>query len=154
MMNFLENIGSLRKIFFSKKKNKGFTLLEVMISLSLLALFMVPLLITHANSIRAFTRSKEMTHQILLAEDRLALIEALGYTEEYSESGEAEEAGGFNWTANVSSASEGAMMKAEVFASSGKESMDPKDKEGVQLVTYIANLEFGGESEEEEEEGD
>lgn len=151
-MVFLKNINPLQKYFFSKKKNKGFTLLEVMIALSLLALFMVPLLITHAGSIRAFTRSKEVTHLALLAETKLALIEALGFTESYSESGEVEEPTDLKWEATVTSVSEGVMMKAEVTASPGGEGRGEKEEKGVKLTTYIANLKFAGEEEEEEEE--
>jgi len=53
-------------------KNAGFTLLEVMMATAVLAVGVVPLLVTHAATVANIRRGREMTFAALLARERLA----------------------------------------------------------------------------------
>ncbi len=59
--------------------NSGFTLLEVMVATAVLAIGVVPLLVTHANTVANIRRSREMTVASLQARDRLAELEVYGF---------------------------------------------------------------------------
>ncbi len=133
--------------FFPEGKNSGFTLLEVMVAVSLLAVAVVPLLVTHASTIRDFTRSREVTRSGLIAESRMALTEAQLFPEPFSELGEVEGRPVFYWDEQVSEVDPELMLKAEVMVSISEDNKGEK----ISLASYIANLEFEEEEEEEEE---
>lgn len=58
----------------------GFTLLEVMVAVSILAVGVVPLLVTHAQTVANIRRSRELTVAALTARDRLAELEVYGFS--------------------------------------------------------------------------
>ena len=62
------------------KAVEGFTLLEVMIAMAIMALGIVPLLVTHGASVRNMSRSKEVTHAALLASEHISILEARGFS--------------------------------------------------------------------------
>lgn len=63
----------------NREKSAGFTLLEVMVAVAVLAVGVVPLLVTHAATVANIRRSRELTVASLLARDRLAGLEVYGF---------------------------------------------------------------------------
>ncbi len=61
------------------RSDSGFTLLEVLMATAVLAVGLVPLLVTHATTVANIRRSREMTVALLQTRDRLAELEAYGY---------------------------------------------------------------------------
>ncbi len=57
----------------------GFTLLEVMIAVAVMAVGVVPLLVVHGSTVGNLRRSREMTQSVLLARSRMAMLETLGF---------------------------------------------------------------------------
>ena len=113
-----------------------------------MALAVVPLLVTHASTIRDFTRSKEVTKSGLIAEGRMALLEAQLFPEPVSELGEVEGRPVLYWNEQVSEVDPGLMLKTEVMVALSED----KRGEKISLTSYIASLEFEEEEEEEVEE--
>lgn len=62
-----------------RKGEAGFTLLEVMVSVAVMAVGVVPLLVTHSSTVANIRRAREMTVAALLARDRMAELEAYGF---------------------------------------------------------------------------
>ncbi len=60
-------------------RRSGFTLLEVMVALAVIAIALVALLTTQSTSIKLLTRSTLMTKSYLLAEKKLAALELTEY---------------------------------------------------------------------------
>ena len=81
----------------------GFTLLEVMIAVAILALTLVPLLYTHRRSLGFFSESKNITVATLLAQRKITELELAGLSQLNPGEGkfEEEEFGYFKWTVNV-----------------------------------------------------
>jgi general secretion pathway protein I len=75
----------------AKKKN-GFTLLEVMIALAILALVGVAFLRAQASSIRLVDESNQVSLATLLAREKMAELEGKGFPEVGKNSGTGEEA--------------------------------------------------------------
>ena len=146
----------IQNCFFSQKKNKGFTLLEVMVAVSLMAMAIVPLLIAHAASVRNFTHSKQLTEAVLLAGSKLETrhAEFAAASGEEGEdntevSGEDEEYGQFQWEEKLAPVGSGEMFMAAV-AVTGKGG-ENRRKLAVDLNSYFINLEFSAQTGEEEE---
>ena len=148
---------------FSKANNSGFTLLEVMVAVALLAIFLVPLLITHRDTVRNIRVTRELTMACLLAHFRIGMLETLGFEslgeEGFLEAGADEEAEKYPYLTieeEVTLLDDLLLAQADisVFLRSGsKARAKDKDKEarnGVKAVSYIASLYF---EEEEGEEG-
>ncbi|MDP8215233.1 MAG: prepilin-type N-terminal cleavage/methylation domain-containing protein [Candidatus Euphemobacter frigidus] len=160
-MALLSIIHASRKLF-PKEKSGGFTLLEVMISVALLAVGMVPLLVTHATTVRNLRRAKELTQAGLLAQSRIGTLESLGfmalsgddasYETGMANAQEDEEHPFLKVKEEITEADSGALLQAEVevsarFAAPAGE----KGRPGVDIVSYIVNLYFEEEEEEEED---
>lgn len=143
--------------------DEGFTLLEVMVAVAVLAVGVVPLLVVHTATVANIRRGRELTVAALLARERLAEMEVFGYSALSAES----ELSGFPGAAapgdeipaflKIEEAVEeieiGGLLEAEVEAlrrlpRSGEE----KDPSGVKLATYIVNLYFEPEEDLELEE--
>ena len=74
------------------KKNFGFTLLEVMIALAILALVGVAFLRAQAGSIRLLDESNQISLATLLAREKMAELEGKGFPEAGKNSGTGREA--------------------------------------------------------------
>ena len=75
-----------------KKKKNGFTLLEVMIALAILALVGVAFLRTQAGSVRLLDESIQISLATLLAREKMAELEGTGFPELGKNSGAGGEA--------------------------------------------------------------
>ena len=85
-------------------KPSGFTLLEVMIALAILALVGVAFLRAQASSVQLIDESGQISLATLLAREKMAELESLGFPEAGKTSGEGGEAfPGFRWEQVVSS---------------------------------------------------
>jgi general secretion pathway protein I len=85
-------------------KPPGFTLLEVMIALAILALVGVAFLRAQASSVQLLDESGQISLATLLAREKMAELESLGFPEAGKTSGEGGEAfPGFRWEQVVSS---------------------------------------------------
>ena len=137
----------------------GFTLLEVMIAVAVLAAGVVPLLVTHAATVRNLRRARELTQAGLLAQSRIGTLEGFGFAALRGDDGLYQEAliGGeeeedFPYlTVKEEITEDENLLRAEV-AVVAKYGAPAKEKErsGVDLVTYIVNLYFEPEEEEED----
>jgi len=86
------------------KNQRGFTLLEVMIALALLALVGVAFLRAQAGSVRLLDESGQVSLATLLAREKMAEMEGTGFPELGKTSGGGGEAfPGFHWERIVSS---------------------------------------------------
>jgi general secretion pathway protein I len=85
-------------------KPSGFTLLEVMIALAILALVGVAFLRAQASSLQLIDESGQISLATLLAREKMAELESLGFPEAGKTSGAGGEAfPGFRWEQVVSS---------------------------------------------------
>ncbi len=110
-----------------------------MIAVALLAIGVVPLLITHAATIRAITRSKEITQATFLASSQLGVLESRDQKEEdlpAPVSGEDEDRPYLHWQSEVASEGETlarADVAVQVRAAPGK---------AAALSTYLVKLRY------------
>ena len=131
----------------------GFTLLEVMIAMAVMALAIVPLLITHGANVGNMSRSKEITHAALTAGARISVIEARGFESLEAELAlpPIEEEGTsipyLTCREKLIEVEAGQMLEATVEVSIKKSKSRP-----LKLIAYIVNPSFGEEEEEEGEE--
>ena len=140
-----------------KAEPAGFTLLEVMVAVSLMAMTIVPLLIAHAASVRNFTHSKQLTEAVLLASSKLETKHAVfaatqgeeGGEDNTEVSGEDEEYGQFQWEEKLEPVGSGEMFMAAI-AVTGKGG-ENRRKLAVDLNSYFINLEFSAQTGGEEE---
>ena len=93
----------------------GFTLLEVMIALAILALVGVAFLRAQASSVRLVDESNQISLATLLAREKMAELESLGFPELGKDSGIGGEAfPQFRWEKVVSSTEIFGLRKAQV----------------------------------------
>ena len=71
----------------SRRARMGFTLLEVMIALAILALVAVAFLRAQASSVRMLDESVQISKATLLAKERMAELESRGFPEPGNNSG-------------------------------------------------------------------
>ncbi len=82
---------------------RGFTLLEVLISLLIIAIVLITSLRAQNQSIRLYTLSRDMSIATILARQKMGEIETTGFPELGEEEGEFEEQfPGFTWKKAVS----------------------------------------------------
>ena len=97
------------------RRNAGFTLLEVMIALAILALVGVAFLRAQAGSIRLVDESAQISMATLLAREKMAELESLGFPETGKTSGTGDEVfPRYRWEKVVSSTEVPALRKALV----------------------------------------
>jgi general secretion pathway protein I len=83
--------------------HRGFTLLEVLISLSIIAIVLITCVRAQNQSIRLYHLSRDMTVATILARQKMGEIELAGFPELAEEEGDFEETfPGFTWTQRVS----------------------------------------------------
>ena len=141
-------------MMYIRNNNSGFTLLEVMVSVAMSGVFLIPLLITHGDTVRNLRSAREITQAGLLAQSRIGMMETLGFEglEMVLEDEEMEKFPFLKMEDEVSYDEEGVLAQAtvKVFPRSAKpgKNKDEDRRIGVHLEAYIVNLNF----EEEEEE--
>jgi general secretion pathway protein I len=96
-------------------KKAGFTLLEVMIALAILAIVAVTFVQTQGSNLRLVDESRQISLATLLAREKMADLESIGFPELGRTSG----AGGegftpFRWETNISSTDLPILRKAVV----------------------------------------
>ncbi len=139
---------------------EGFTLLEVMVAVAVLAIGVVPLLVTHGATVSNIRRGREVTLASLLARERLAELEVIGFAALNAEAGFPSYPGGgppskdphpfLKLEEAVEEIEVEAMLEVRVGAlrrlqssGGGKEpSGEGEDPSGVRLATYIVSLYF------------
>lgn len=142
-----------------RDNNSGFTLLEVMIAIAVMAAGIVPLLVTHAATVHNLRRARELTQAGMVAQSRIGTMEGLGFAALGGDDGSYEEAlmdveqdeGIPYLTVKDEISEDEALLKAKVavtakYGASAKE----KERSGVALISYIVNLYFEAEEEEED----
>lgn len=98
-----------------RQKLAGFTLLEVMIALAILSLVAVAFLRAQAGSIRLLEESTQISLATLLAKEKMAELESIGFTEPKKNSGTGgKEFSQFRWEQVVSLTEVLNLRKAQV----------------------------------------
>jgi len=132
----------------------GFTLLEVMVAVAILGVFLVPLLITHGDTVRNLRSAREITRAALLAQSRIGTMETLGFEwlELIGEDEEMDKYPFLKMEDEVDYDEEGVLSQAtvKVFPRSAKPGKNKEEDKriGVDLEVYIVNLNFEKEEEE------
>lgn len=99
-----EKINSTQKTSLAKPAGSdGFTLLEVMIAVAIIALTLVPLLYTYRRSLGFLSEAKSMTIATLLAQRRISELEMTGLSQIEEGEGvfEEEEFSNFKWSVTL-----------------------------------------------------
>lgn len=128
-----------------RKRNRGFTLLEVMVALAIIVIALVALLTTQSTSIKIMTRSTLMTKAYLLAEKKLAALELAGYDVIEDDDGSFEENPELRWEQRVAQADLEGLKEVRIHILSGNPERERKE---AAFTTFISELE------EPEEEGE
>ena len=122
--------------------------------MAMLGVFLIPLLITHGDTVRNLRSAREMTRAGLLAQSRIGMMETLGFDglEMVLEDEDMAKYPFLEMEDEVSYDEEGVLAQAtvKVFPRSAKSGKNKEEDRriGVDLEAYIVNLNF----EEEEEE--
>ena len=122
----------------SAKSLNGFTLLEVMIAIGILAIGLIVLLQTHVMNLKMIAHSQLSMKAMLLAERRIAEIEAGGVKTIGETEGDFEEFPEFYWREvvtpfSIGSEVSGGVSRVEVIVSWE----EGQREEEVKLVTYL-----------------
>jgi general secretion pathway protein I len=107
----------LKSLFTHKIKHddKAFTLLEVMIAMSVLALTLVTIFQLQSQSISMETQSRFLTTASLLAQSKMAELENLNNIEDINKSGNfGEEFPDYNWDMDASDTEEKKLKKITI----------------------------------------
>ena len=118
-------------------KNSGFTLLEVMISLLIIATSFVVLLHSRNQSIIAADYARSVTIATLLASEKMGEMEQEGVSSSGDNSGGFEDYPGYSWHSTVSDTGYEHMKAVKVEILWG----DGVGKRSVDLVNYIREQE-------------
>ena len=102
-------------VMFKKKENRGFTLLEVMIAVAILAIVLVVVFQSQSQSISMAGNARFLTTASLLAQGRMAEIEAADVTGISSGSGDfGEDYPDYIWRVEVTDTDLDFMKRVEV----------------------------------------
>ncbi len=134
-------------------KNAGFTLLEVMVAVAILAVGVVPLLVTHATTVANIRRGRELTVAGLMARERLAELEIYGFSALADEAGlfgmpgspgpQEETHPALKLDEEVEEIETAALLEAKVEVNRrNRPSGQEDDLSEITLATYIVNLYF------------
>lgn len=124
---------------------EGFTLLEVMVALAVVAIALVALLTTQSRSITIVASSTLMTKSYLLAEKKLAELELAGYDGAVDGEGSFEENPELRWAQSVSQTDLESMKEVKIDILSGA---PERERREAAFVVFLSQLE---EPEEDEE---
>jgi type II secretion system protein I len=120
-----------------KCSSRGFTLLEVLISLLIVAIVLITCVRAQNQSIRLYNLSRDMTVATILARQKMGEIETAGFPDLEEEEGDFEEQfAGFTWKKAVSETS---------FEEARRVDLSIVWKDGIKerrvdVVTYITNM--------------
>lgn len=128
------------KVLFSAfKRKRGFTFLEIMISLVILASCLIVLLKLQSRTIDNCSESQRITETLMLAKIKMVESESEGFPEIGKEDGDFGNAyPGYRWLREVSETGVEALRKIRVIV------MPPGEESGpgaVQLETFLARVE-------------
>ncbi len=110
-----------------------------MLAITLIAVGVIPLLVTHSSSLNNFVRSRETTLSGFLAQEKIAVLEAEGFQEEFSGEGVREEPPRLSWEESIAVVREDLMASAEVRVRPGAGEGDRRRPRELELVTYLVN---------------
>ena len=153
-VRLITSIGySLANMTQDHKKNRGFTLVEVMVALVIISVSIVTLLATHVESTRSYAEAKASTICGLLAQQKLAELQIGGFPEPGETSGVFENYDSYRWKLSIEETDmeELREITLEVSLTPPEGSDEPPALGGVTVVTYLVKLEAEEEEEEEEE---
>ena len=103
-----------------RKRASGFTLLEVLVAVAILAIAMVAILKANVQSLDMLTRSRETSTASLLAASKLAEIEAAGVAKWSELRGDfAEDYPGYTWEVETSSTEVEGLVRVAVIVQRG-----------------------------------
>ena len=120
------------------KRRTGFTLLEVMISLAILAACLIVLLQLKLRSVDSFAESKAITTSLILARSKMAEIRAAGFPELGIEEGDfGEKYPGYQWLREVTESGLDVIRKVRLVVTPTGIQNSPG---AVQLETFIAQV--------------
>jgi general secretion pathway protein I len=92
----------IMKLFFNETNQNGFTLLEVMVSLSIIAIVLVSVLVSQTQSLSLQDETKFNTTAAMLAQEKISAIEIKNVNELTSDSGDfGEDFPNYFWEVNV-----------------------------------------------------
>ncbi|MBI4649977.1 prepilin-type N-terminal cleavage/methylation domain-containing protein [Candidatus Desantisbacteria bacterium] len=100
------------------KKNKGFTLLEVLIAVCIIAIVFIVFLQLNVFNLMSLNRSSTLTKLTFLTKSRLSEIEISDYPETGTKSGDFENYPGYKWVENASEFGIDGVRKIELTVSS------------------------------------
>jgi general secretion pathway protein I len=117
------------KYFWKNVGAQGFTLLEVLVAVAILAIAMVAILKANVQSLETLTKSRETNTASLLAASKLAEIEAVG-VENWSEMrGDfAEDYPDYTWEVETSSTEVEGLVRVVVTVQRGETTSDSEVK--------------------------
>ena len=108
------------RYFRRKTRAKGFTLLEVLVAVAILAIAMVAILKANVQSLDTLTKSRETSTASLLAASKLAEIEAVGVVNWSELRGDfAEDYPDYTWEVETSSTEVEGLVRGVVIVQRG-----------------------------------
>ena len=119
-----------------KKHNEGFTLLEVMLSLAIIAIVFVTLLISQSQGLKKVSYLRSSSKAVSLAQQKIEEIKLSGFPEiDVRLDQEEENYKGFLWKKKVEKTELEGLRKITVIVNW----FEGKKREEVSLATYIAD---------------
>ena len=120
----------------SRKKNAGFTLLEIMITIAIVGIALVAIMRALAMSVDVCNKSRNISISTLLAKGKMAEIESRGFPDAEEISGDfGEEYPGFKWERSISKIGMEGLRKVVVRVLW----QEGESEENVELVTLVSN---------------
>ncbi|GAB4333994.1 MAG: hypothetical protein Kow0099_05930 [Candidatus Abyssubacteria bacterium] len=98
----------------ANRSHHGFTLLEVMVALAIIASALVTLLATHLMGLNLAQKHKEQTFASLLARQKMEEVLTMPYDSLLSDSGEYENYPGYQWELDVEDGEEENLKKVKI----------------------------------------
>jgi prepilin-type N-terminal cleavage/methylation domain-containing protein len=128
-----------RRRVFTSERQRGFTLLEVMISLAVLAACLVVLFKLQSQTVDSVAESRLMTESLMLARAKMAEMEAAGFPELGQEEGDfGEKYPGYRWIRDVTETGVDALRKVSLVVTPPGTDNGPGT---VRLETFLAKVE-------------
>ena len=120
----------------SRKKNAGFTLLEIMITIAIVGIALVAIMRALAMSVDVCNKSRNISIATLLAKGKMAEVESRGFPDAEEISGDFEEEyPGFKWERSISEIGMEGLRKVVVRVLW----QEGESEENVELVTLVSN---------------